>query len=89
MYEVQRRTGRVQWESISTFHGEADAWTEVTDKLKAMRRRRASIFHEGHERVTVIDKALKECEDIRAGLIAPEHIDVMGVQFRVIMTQYA
>ena len=54
-----------------------------------MRRRRTTIFHEGHERVKVVDKSLKECEDIRAGLIAPTRIDVMGVQFRVIMTQSA
>lgn len=84
MYEVQRRAGYSQWEPINALHLEADAWTEVTDKLMAMRRRRTAIFHEGHERVKVIDKALKECEDIRAGLIAPEQIDVMGVQFRVI-----
>ena len=83
MYEVQRRAGNGQWTTIGTFRRESDAWTEVSDKLTAMRRRRTTIFHEGHERVTVIDKALKGCEDIRAGLIAPEHVDVMGVQFRV------
>ena len=89
MYEVQRRAGYGQWETISTFHWEADAWSEVIDKLMAMRRRRTTIFHEGHERVKVVDKSLKECEDIRAGLIAPTRIDAMGVQFRVIMTQSA
>lgn len=80
MYEVQRRAGNGQWATIGTFHLESDAWTEVSDKLSGMRRRRTTIFHEGHERVKVIDKALK---DIRAGLIAPEHVDVMGVQYRV------
>lgn len=87
MYEVQRRAGHGQWTTIGTFHREEDAWTEVSDRLMAMRRRRTTIFHEGHERVKVIDKALKECEAIRAGLIDPTRIDVMGVQFRVIMAQ--
>jgi len=85
MYEVQRRAGNGQWVTIGAFHREADAWAMVSDKLTGMRRRRTTIFHEGHERVTAIDKALKACEDIRAGLIAPEHVDVMGVQYRVIM----
>ena len=85
MYEVQRRTIHGQWETISTSHRESDAWSEVTDKLMARRRRRTTIFHEGHERVKVVDRAVKECEDIRAGLTAPARIDVMGVQFRVIM----
>ena len=85
MYEVQRRTIHGQWETISASHRESDAWTFVIDKLKAMRRRRTTIFHEGHERVKVVDKALKECEDIRAGIAAPARIDVMGVQFRVIV----
>lgn len=85
MYEVQRRAGHGQWETISTSHRESDAWTFVIDKLKAMRRRRTTIFHEGHERVKVVDRAVKECEDIRAGLTAPARIDVMGTQFRVIM----
>lgn len=82
MYEVQRRAGNGQWTTVNAFLSEADAWAEVSDKLVGMRRRRTTIFHEGHERVTVIDKALK---DIRAGFIAPEHVDVMGVQFRVTM----
>ncbi|TMZ71009.1 hypothetical protein EMG21_27680 [Klebsiella pneumoniae] len=85
MYEVQRRAGNGQWVAIGTFHAESDAWAEVSDKLAGMRRRRTTIFHEGHERVTVIDKALKVCEDARAELITPEHVDVMGVQFRVTM----
>lgn len=87
MYEVQRRAGNSQWVAIGTFHVESDAWAVIIDKLSGMRRRRTAIFHEGHERVAVIDKALKVCEDIRAGLIAPEHVDAMGVQYRVIMTQ--
>ena len=89
MYEVQRRAGYGQWETIGTSHSESDAWSEVIDRLTAMRRRRTTIFHEGHERVKAVDTAVKECEDIRAGLIAPTRIDVMGVQFRVIMTQSA
>jgi len=83
MYEVQRRAGNGQWTTIGTFRREADAWTEVNDKLASLRRRRTTIFHEGHERVAVIDKALKSCEDIQAGRVVPEHVDVMGVQFRV------
>lgn len=85
MYEVQRRAGNGQWATVNTFRLEADAWAEVSDKLAGMRRRRTTIFHEGHERVTVIDEALKVCVDARAGLITPEHVDVMGVQFRVTM----
>lgn len=87
MYEVQRRAGNGEWMTVNAFHVESDAWAAVIDKLSGMRRRRTTIFHDGHERVTVIDEALKECEDIRAGLIAPEHVDVMGVQYRVTMTQ--
>ena len=87
MYEVQRRAGHGQWETFGTFHWESDAWTEVIDKLMAMRRRRTAIFPEGHERVKAVDTAVKECEDIRAGLTASARIDVMGVQFRVIMAQ--
>lgn len=82
MYEVQRRAGNGEWTTVNAFRLEVDAWAEVSDKLAGMRRRRTTIFHEGHERVTVIDKALK---DIRAGLSTPEHVDVMGVQFRVTM----
>lgn len=85
MYEVQRRAGNGEWTTVNTFHLEVDAWAEISDKLAGMRRRRTTIFHEGHERVTVIDKALKVCEDARAGLSTPEHVDVMGVQFRVTM----
>lgn len=80
MYEVQRRAGNGEWTTVNAFRLEEDAWAAVIDKLSGMRRRRTTIFHEGHERVTVIDKALK---DIRAGLVTPEHVDVMGVQFRV------
>ena len=89
MYEVQRRAGNGQWTTIGTFRRESDAWTEVSNKLASMRRRRTAIFHEGHERVKVIDRAVKECENIREELTAPARIDVMGVQFRVIMTQSA
>lgn len=85
MYEVQRRAGNGEWMTVNAFHLEVDAWAEISDKLAGMRRRRTTIFHEGHERVTVIDKALKVCEDVRAGLSTPEHVDVMGVQFRVTM----
>ena len=89
MYEVQRRAGNGQWTTIGTFRRESDVWSEITDKLMAMRRRRTTIFPEGHERVKVIDRAVKECENIREELTAPARIDVMGVQFRVIMTQSA
>ena len=85
MYEVQRRAGNGEWMTVNAFHLEVDAWAEISDKLAGMRRRRTTIFHEGHERVTVIDKALKVCEDARAGLSTPEYVDVMGVQFRVTM----
>ena len=85
MYEVQRRAGNGEWSTIGAFHVESDAWAEISDKLAGMRRRRTTIFHEGHERVTVIDKALTVCEDARAGLSTPEHVDVMGVQFQVTM----
>lgn len=83
MYEVQRRAGNGEWTTVNAFRMESDAWSEVSNKLAGMRRRRTTIFHEGHERVTVIDKALKVCEDARAGLSTPKHVDVMGVQFRV------
>lgn len=85
MYEVQRRAGNGEWTTVNAFRLEEDAWAEVSDMLAGIRRRRTTIFHEGHERVTVIDKALKVCEDARAELITPEHVDVMGVQFRVTM----
>lgn len=84
MYDVQRRTSHGEWETVSTFRREDNAWTFVIDKLIRMRRRRVSIFREAHERVTVVDNALMSCTAIRAGEQAPELIDVMGVQFRVI-----